>query len=447
MKKLKLSWIFFCLSLAIALNVFAHPNTKSQEATKGFFLDPGQTIWAHVHGSEELMQAQWLMLCIKKRIPHIDPFFSTTTISSIENFVNFGNTFDVGPIKVISHDNLESMAGFFNLIQPKAILVMEHELLPCMMIIAHLKEIPIYLLNGSVSHKTERMIVTAPYLYLPLINSFNIIFAKSKEDQIKFQNMGITTPQIIPVNNLTCYRIIEKKNYYLQHLNKEDKKLFKNFPYPILLVSLINQESCQKYLELFLKLKEEFPTLKLILAPNSFLSKKLKIIKKLEKLAFDSYVWDIHNQELNNKPNLLSSLKTIFDKFDILLTPIHGKLFFLLALASIFITSSPQKSILYQNIIEAAAWKTPVIITSKVALSTPSIKDLNKFTSVTFAGQPDQIYQATKLLLKNKAYRTQITQQAFNLTKKLSEDAQKELEPLFKDLTIKMSVSRKNYLH
>ncbi|MFH1832334.1 MAG: glycosyltransferase N-terminal domain-containing protein [bacterium] len=178
-----------------------------------------KNIWIHAAHTSDIVSIQTLTDHIKKRFPDLELFVSTITPETkkaADLMLRADN------IKVIPYDNLQKLAQSISNINPKVIVFIHHEFLPNLILLANLNNIPMYLIGAEYAHKTERLIETAPYLYIPLLNSFKHIFTRTLTDTQTLQEIGITLPDITTGDPLLENGIItENLDFFFTSLERD----------------------------------------------------------------------------------------------------------------------------------------------------------------------------------------------------------------------------------
>ena len=121
------------------------------------------------------------------------------------------------------------------------------------------------LLNARVSMRSYGRYKALKFIFTPLLNSFNTIYAQSEQDKLRFITLNVN-PEIINVlGDIKTFNVYQKwtsiKNSNHFHMQDQNK---------ILLAGSIHPGELDTYIKLFKNLKPKFPDLKMILAPRHF---------------------------------------------------------------------------------------------------------------------------------------------------------------------------------
>lgn len=387
-------------------------------------------IWIHTCDIDDVISIQSLTYALKKRFADLEIFVSTVTIEGKETAER---TLNVDEVKIIPNDDLRTLAYRFNSINPQAIILVKHEVLPSLILLAQLNKTPIYLLGTTYAEQTERLLNTAPYLHIPLFNNFNQIFTQTEFDKEIFQNLGINQPNIFPIGMLHAFGMVTKKKEYLKYFLTDEKNLALKFPHPTLVISCSQKNKIEGYLKLFKNVKHKYPNLKMILTPEFFLTDKKEIISQVKQLKYPFFVWDEKTSELNGKRDRFKAIKPILDSHDIVLKFVPEHLFHLQAIASIYyIDKMITKPTL--PILQAAVWKKPTIVGPYRQNKTINKACLILDDAIIPACEEKDLYNITMKFLDNKKALQAKGETAFSWIRQLSNGVNKRLEPLFSNL-------------
>lgn len=423
-------------------------NTDSKKSLWNSYLEEEKkhTLWIHAPSRDDILSVELLIRKLQKIAAGINFF---VTIGSLESKTTADEYLPSNvDLKILLNDDLQNISIYFKRINPSAIITMGHDLPINALLLAFLKKIPTYLIGSSFCHQTERAFVTNSFLYIPIFNLFKKIFVNKVSDIQIFKNFEISTPSIHFLGNLNAFNIVEKKHFYLEKLKMNEEKIKEMFPYPILLINPLNKENLNHYLQTFNKLKENYKEIKMILIPENIFQWTYSTIDKIKKLGFSVFTWDQTTHTLNYSKNIFSTFKPIFDNNDIIVALTHNDHFFLHAIASIYILDGNISEVKNQKFMETAIWKNPTIVVGPFDIKDPksnqnnlTYHDNNEICDSLIKEIPlikcktiEEITTLIPMLLNNKKLAQSLGEHAFNELKKLSKEANKNLEPLFKDL-------------
>lgn len=224
------------------------------------------TLWIHGFSAGEISATQELVKMIKKNVVNSSCYI---TASTEEGKKIAEQQLAADHVCSVPHDDMLAMSIAFERIKPKTIILLEHEIRPSIIMLAHLKKIPVYLLNAQYTTHTKDKLSDYGFFYKPLLNWTDKIFVQSDTDKIAFETLGIHKEKIITTGNIKAFNALPKKqaaltivNPFLEnYLQRKDKPL-------ILLVGSVHKGEIDHYINLYKELKPEFKSLKMIIAPR-----------------------------------------------------------------------------------------------------------------------------------------------------------------------------------
>ncbi|MBX9830679.1 hypothetical protein K2X40_01895 [Candidatus Babeliales bacterium] len=316
-------------------------------------------IWFHALRAGEILSIERLINEVKEIMPEAECY---VTASTPEGKQMAEKNLKADYVSLLPYDALASMLLVFDRIKPTAIVVLEHELWPNMIMLAKLKGVPIYLLNTYLSGSNHVLWSSLKFVYSSLLNAFDHIFAQHEQAQADLiQKFNVAPERISAMGDVKCFNV-QAKRIACQKGFSQPYAYYRNHNYCTLLLGSIYEGELDAYLALYKTLKQEQPDLKLIIAPRHF-SWKEKLVQEVEKTGYRSFMWDNQTTVLNQNPDALKCLTDeILPQHDIVLVCTMGKLFSLHALADIFCLGGTFVPVGGHNVLEPAVWANPIIV-------------------------------------------------------------------------------------
>ncbi len=154
--------------------------------------------------------------------------------------------------------------SFLNFIKPEALVLVETEIWPNLISLSARRHLPIFLINARLSQKSLNGYRRVAVLFKNVFKGLTHVFAQDQADAERFRQLGIAGSKIEAAGNIKFDAAAPE--------NKDDAFSRKNFGLsetdPVLIAGSTHPGEEQKLLEVFLKLREKHPTLRLILAPR-----------------------------------------------------------------------------------------------------------------------------------------------------------------------------------
>lgn len=91
---------------------------------------------------------------------------------------------------------------FFEVVRPRALILIETELWPLMLERAHRRQTPVAIVNGRISDRSLRRYTATRWFFRPLTRPVQCVAAQSDEHARRFAAIGVTTDRIAVSGNL-----------------------------------------------------------------------------------------------------------------------------------------------------------------------------------------------------------------------------------------------------
>jgi len=331
-----------------------------------------KVIWLHAVSVGEVLSLEKIIDAIKEEHPTALCYLTVGT-STGKKVAQERLNADI--VSFLPYDFLLCMLSAYHRIQPSSLLIVEAEIWPNLLILAHFKKIPITLLNARISARSKNRYTTFKRVLLPLFSLFKKIYTQSRQDMQAFKEWGIKQDKLTPMGNIKAYNVLKKKQGYQSKSNQTNT---------ILLVGSLHSGELALYLQLYATLKKETPSLKLILAPRHFHWKK----ELVAEVALTGYSY----QQWKGKLDLSA---------DILLVCTLGELFSLYQHATLYFLGGTFVPIGGHNLLEPAAWSTPTIVGPHYENCRVIAKELLARNALFMVRDEKELIEQTRLLLNN----------------------------------------------
>ncbi len=169
-------------------------------------LEPGG-IYIHASSLGEVTAISPFILLLKERHPEIPIFLTTFTETGLQRAQElFGETVKLARFPFDLRDRLEEIfrAGKF-----RALLVVETELWPNLILTARRHRVPMFLVNARISPRTLKRYRVFKGLFSSLLSSFKLILTQSKDDMERFLYLGAPQDRVKVVGSLK-YDVFEE---------------------------------------------------------------------------------------------------------------------------------------------------------------------------------------------------------------------------------------------
>ena len=154
-------------------------------------------IWFHAVSLGEVIGSQ---LLIRKLSEHFDIVITTTTPTGLRRAK------EIFPAEIIINyapwDFVLFINRFLNFYKPHAILIFETEIWPSMIARAFHKSIPLYLVNGRLSHKSYQAYAISSWLLKDTLKKITYSFVQTSKHKERFLKLGIDENRIEVVGSV-----------------------------------------------------------------------------------------------------------------------------------------------------------------------------------------------------------------------------------------------------
>jgi len=232
-------------------------------------LEPGADIWIHAVSVGEVKIARVLIRCLRDVQPDLRIVISTTTGTGFAlaetKLADAQTTIIYNPI-----DFLWSVVAAYKLIRPRRLILIESEIWPNYLWCARRRGIPIYLVNARLSDRTEERYRQMRRLVSPLLQELDLIFAQDPTEVLRLTQAGFAPEKIFNLGSL---------KYDVAALDALDTNAQKDISLwwdragwradqLILLGGSTHPGEEEVLARIYLELREQWPSLRLVLAPR-----------------------------------------------------------------------------------------------------------------------------------------------------------------------------------
>lgn len=354
-----------------------------------------KVIWLHAVSVGEILSLEHVIQQMRKLHPTACCYVTTGT----QGGKKMAQThLDADYVSYIPFDFLICIWIAFIRTQPHALILIEAELWPNLLMVARLRSVPVYSLNARISDRSAPRYRRYSFLLRPLLACITRFYVQSTDDKKKFIALGVSQNAIDVLGNIKICNVLQKR----QKLTLSES----GHPnYTVLLVGSVHPGETQLYLNLFRQLKESHQKLKLLLVPRHFTWNE-QLITMLETTNLRSSLW------MQNDTNTQAHLHAALAHNDIIAIAKLGLLFELYAYADLFFLGGTFVPVGGHNLMEPAVWELPIIVGPYHHNCTYEVSELKKIHGIEIAMTEDVLYTTTHKLLTETSYGRKVGQNA-----------------------------------
>lgn len=299
-------------------------------------------IWVHALSVGEVISAIPLIDAIKLEYPGKEIVFTVTTSKGLLIAgKELNNKVNILPMPL---DFWWSINRIRKHINPYFFVLVETDIWPGILNNLSKRNIKCFLVNGRISPRTFKAYKRFSFFVKPVFNKFALCMMQSEHDSKRLIETGIDQNKILTTGNIK----FDRQWVPMKNQERDDwlNKLSLNANDDIWVAGSIHKEEDKIILNVFLRLKEQFPRLRLILAPRNI--EESDAIQKIAKeMGIKSILkTDLHN---NKKP------------FDVLILNTIGELSRIYGLGKIAYVGGSMVSLGGHNPLEPASFGCPVL--------------------------------------------------------------------------------------
>lgn len=268
-------------------------------------------------------------------------------------------------------------------IRPKALVIIEGDWWPNLIIVARLLRIPIYGLNARVSKKSSWGALIFRMLCKNIIQSVDKLFVQTTTDADLFVQNGINQNKIAVLGNIKTYNVFEKR------LSLSIPKF--TYPFPVLMAGSIHPSEDKIFLRAFELLKKDFPALKMIIVPRH-LHWLAMLTEEAKKYGSVFVLKDKVGNHL---------LEEQFKSCDIIIGGALGIMFDLYAHATLFYLGGTFVPVGGHNLLEPASWGIPSIVGPYHSNCKDTLTKLTQCNAGFIAHDATRLYEISAAILQD----------------------------------------------
>ena len=190
-------------------------------------------------------------------------------------------------------DTPDGIARFFNHFQPSLVIIMETEIWPVLFSKCAKESTPLFIVNARLSEKSAEGYRKFKFFLQNVFADISGVIVQTEVDAHRYRDIGVSAEKITVSGNV-------KLDMAIPELIKEQGAQIKGSLFPgrlIFVVGSTHQGEEELFLNVYQRLKQQFPALLLILVPRQpkraeeitrlCLAEKLKVVRWTENMRCD----------------------------------------------------------------------------------------------------------------------------------------------------------------
>ncbi|NBX19853.1 MAG: hypothetical protein EBR08_03910, partial [Bacteroidia bacterium] len=165
-----------------------------------------KVVWIHAVSVGEVLATQRLVMQLKQTFSAVKIYLTVGTAGGL-HVAKQQITADY--ISYIPYDFVLPMMIAFKRIQPIAIVAMEAEVWPNFLLLAWMKKVPVYLVNGRIN---ETNVWFKNNILKYIYHLYTHIYAQTAQDVTVFEDLDVIKDRISLLGNIKAYNVLPKKD-------------------------------------------------------------------------------------------------------------------------------------------------------------------------------------------------------------------------------------------
>ncbi len=223
------------------------------------------TLWIHALSVGEVISALPLLKALKRRFPQKQIVFTVTTTQGLR-VARESIKGEINHILPMPLDFWWSVNRIIHFIKPSLFVLVETDLWPGLIFSLKKMGIKTLLVNGRVSPRTHRSYKSLRHMVKRLLNAMEICMVQTELDQRRLLEVGVRAEKILTVGNLKFDRDWEPMKEEEHNVWMDLLRLKKSEP--VWIAGSTHPEEEAVILQVFKRLRDSFPELRLIIAPR-----------------------------------------------------------------------------------------------------------------------------------------------------------------------------------
>jgi 3-deoxy-D-manno-octulosonic-acid transferase len=307
-----------------------------------------QRCWIQAVSVGEVNVALLFIGVLQRKLPNVRVIVTTTTSTGYT--LAYERLEPEVELLYFPQDFPWSVRRAYDLIQPDFIVLMESELWPNHIRMAVRRHVPLFLVNGRMSPRSERRYKRLKWFSRQVFNKLSLVCAQSQEDANNFAAVGVPSDRVHMAGNLKYDVSMPHADVQLVDPIQILKQIDVSPAQPILVAGSTHPGEEEILLDMFADLRRKFPRLFLIIVPRH-----VERTREIVEVAKRKQVKFILRTDIN------AQVKHSAKPYDCLIVNTTGELKWFYKVATVIFVGKSLVGQGGQNIVEAAVSGHPVV--------------------------------------------------------------------------------------
>ncbi|MDP2683173.1 MAG: 3-deoxy-D-manno-octulosonic acid transferase [Deltaproteobacteria bacterium] len=354
-------------------------------------LSDSRVVWFHAVSVGEVKAVLPLLKHFKEK--HMDVKIVFSTVTSTGNAVALKEGFQwIDSLVYFPFDFHWVVSSVVKRIKPKVFVVVEKEIWPNILRLFKKNGVPVMVVNGTISDRSFGRYRLFGFFFNRIFGSISYFLSQIQQDNIRAIALGVEPAKTSVAGNIK-FDISHigwspaERDVFIRGFNiKNDDK--------IIVAGSTHAGEEEIILGIFKRLKQEFPSLRLIIAPRH-----PERFKDVEKLVIEKGLTVIRRTVVTPTSCLPSPTS-----YDVILLDTIGELSNIYSIAAVAFVGGTLVNIGGHNLLEPAVYKKPVIYGHYLKSYLEMAEMLEAAGGGIRVNNIKDLFEALKKLLADKAY-------------------------------------------
>ena len=350
-----------------------------------------RVVWFHAVSVGEVKAVLPLLKQFKEKHMDVKIVFSTVTSTGNAVALKEGSQW-IDSLVYFPLDFYWVAARVIKKLKPKVFVVVEKEIWPNILRFFKKEGIPVMVVNGTISDRSFRRYRLFGFFFNRIFGSISCFLSQTQQDNIRAIALGVMPDKALAAGNIK-FDISHaewppaERDVFIRGFNiKNDDK--------IIVAGSTHAGEEEIILDVFKRLKQEFPSLRLIIAPRH-----QERFKDVEKLVIEKGLTVIRRTAVTSASSLASPVS-----HDVILLDSIGELSNIYSIATVAFVGGTLVNIGGHNLLEPAVYKKPVLYGHYLKSYLEMAEMLETAGGGIRVNNTQDLFEALKKMLAGRAY-------------------------------------------